>query len=144
MGAQQVTQGVGGEQGHIAVGDDDRARQVGRQGRQPALDGPAGAFDLVLVGDEAVRVARFDVRGHPVAFVADNDLQVERVDPAGGSDRVVDQAASADHVQDLGRRRLHPGALACGEDDDRCRARVGHIERSYPPLGPRADSGRTW
>ena len=60
MGAQQVTQGVGGEQGHIAVGDDDGARQVGRQGRQSALDGPAGAFDLVLVGDEAVRVARFE------------------------------------------------------------------------------------
>ena len=41
--------------GHVAVGHQDRAVEVVRQPVEGTLDGPAGARDLVLVGDEDVR-----------------------------------------------------------------------------------------
>ena len=47
---------VAGEQRHVAVGDEDGAAQLGGQGEQAALDGPAGALDVVLVGDDQVGV----------------------------------------------------------------------------------------
>ena len=131
MGGQHLAQGLGGEQWDVAVGDDDGAGEVGRQRGETALDGAAGALDLVLIGDEAVGVALGDVGSDEVTFVPHDDLEVDGVDASGCRDRMVDQAAPTDGVQDLRHRRLHPGALARGEDDDCCRARWRHVERSY-------------
>ena len=88
----QLTQGGGGQQRHIAVGDEDGAVEVGRQRLQAAFDGAAGALDLVLVGDQTVGVALGDVGGDPVALMTDDDLQIRGVDSPGRGDRMVHEA----------------------------------------------------
>ena len=55
VGGNQLGQGASGQEGHIAVGDDDGAAHgldsfIERL--EAALDGAAGAGDLVLVGDD--------------------------------------------------------------------------------------------
>jgi len=57
------------------------------------------------------------------ALVADNRKQVVRVDCGCGVQGVRQQGAAADGVQHLGGGGLHPGSGACGEHDDRRRAR---------------------
>ena len=83
MGGQHLAQGLGGEQWDVAVGDDDGAGQLGGKGSQAALDGAAGALDLVLIGDEAVGVALGDVGSDEVTFVPHDDLKVDGVDASG-------------------------------------------------------------
>ena len=110
---------LAGEQRHVAVGHQDRAaRGPLGQGVEGALGGAAGALDVVLVGDDGLRVDLGDVGGDQVALVPDDDGEVLGADGAGRGDRVAQQGPAPDPVQDLGGRGLHPGALTCGEDDD--------------------------
>ena len=65
------------EQRHVAVGDDDGAVEAGGQRLEGALDGAAGALDVVLVGDDGRRGRRSrDVLGDAVALVAHDDGEV--------------------------------------------------------------------
>jgi hypothetical protein len=93
-----------------------------------ALGGPAGALDLVLVGDDGSRIDLSDVCSHEITSVPDHDGQVLGIDPPSGGDRMAEQRAPPDRVQDLGGGRLHPGALTCGEDYDSGRAGRGHAD----------------
>ena len=74
----ELDEGVAGEQRHVAVGDEHGAAQVGGQGHQAALDGPAGALDVVLVGDDEVGVERGAHGDDPVALVAHDDARRAR------------------------------------------------------------------
>ncbi len=119
-------QGRARQQGHVAVRDEDGAVEVGGQDVERALDGPSGALDVVLVGDDGLGVDLGDVGGDQVTLVPDHDRQVLGLGLTGRGDRVADQRAAGDAVQHLGGCGLHPGALASGEDDDGGQAGVAH------------------
>ncbi len=112
--------------GTSPVRDEHGAAQLGGQGEQAALDGAAGALDLVLVGEDEVGVDRGAHGDHPVAVVAHDHADVLGPGGARGADRVADEGDPADGVQDLGSRGLHPGALTGSEDDDGGRAGGAH------------------
>ena len=77
-------------------------------------DGPGRRRDLSEVGDDV---------GAPVPDDHDRAVGAQRL---GGSQYMPEKAAAGETVQHLGRRgRLHAGALAGGEDDDRT-GRIGH------------------
>jgi hypothetical protein len=75
-------------------------------------------FTVVLVGDHAVGVALADVRGDAIALVTHDDRQMHGVEAPRRGDRVAEQGATPDGVQHLGEVGLHPGAFACGQNDD--------------------------
>ncbi len=127
---EQDAQRLRGEQGHVAVRHEHGALQVGGEGRQAALDRPAGALDLVLVGDDRVGVDVGDVLGDAVALVPDDDREVCRVHASRRGDRVAEQGPPADGVQHLRLGRAHAHPLARGEDDDGGRAGIGHARES--------------
>ena len=54
-----------------------------RQRRQPALGGPAGAGDVVLVDDQRLRIELSDVGRDPVPVLPDDDDEVLRLGAAG-------------------------------------------------------------
>ncbi|GLV52642.1 hypothetical protein TBS_32060 [Thermobispora bispora] len=70
--------------------------------------------------------------------VADDDDQPFGVECAGCGEHVIDERAPTDLVEDFGGLRLHPGALACGEDEDGGRALHTH---SLSSLGIAAGDG---
>ena len=135
-------QGLGGEQRDVAVGHDDGAGQVGQLGER-ALHGVTGAALLVLHRRTHLGGDLAEVGDHLVAAVADDDNEMFGVERFGRLDRVADQASSADGVQHLGDRRLHPGALARGEDHHGGRAGGAHAgallggTSAGGPTGPR-------
>ena len=57
MGGDEVGQGVGIEQGHVAGGDDDGALEVGRQCGQPAADRMSGS-ELPILDRDIDRAAQ--------------------------------------------------------------------------------------
>jgi hypothetical protein len=99
----QAGQGLGTEQGHVAVRHQDRAGRLGDR-LERALDRPAGAWDVVLVHDEHTGVDGADLGGDQVPAVADDDHELLRRDPSRGSDGMPDQAAATDPVENLGSR----------------------------------------
>jgi hypothetical protein len=123
---RELDEGVAGEQRNVAVRDEDRARQVCRQRLEAALDGAAGALDVVLVGDDEPGIQGGALLDDAVALVADHHADVLGPGLPGGPDRVADQRQATDAVQNLGCRGLHPGALTRGEDDDSSRAGGAH------------------
>jgi hypothetical protein len=58
MAVEEFAEGVAGQQGDIAICHQDRAGQVAGEVLEGAFGGPAGALDLVLVGDERPRDRR--------------------------------------------------------------------------------------
>ena len=92
---------VSPEQRHVA-GDEHGAAEPGRQRVQAALDGAAGALDVVLVGDDEARVEGGAHLDDAVALVADDDLHVVGTRGAGRADGVADEREATDVVQDLG------------------------------------------
>ena len=55
---------------------------------------------------------------HLVGAVADDQRDARRLQCRGGPDHALDDRQAANLVQDLGQLRLHPGALAGGQDND--------------------------
>jgi hypothetical protein len=62
--------------------------------------------------------------------VTDHDGEMLGINPSCRDNRVAKKSATTDRVQDLGYGRLHPGAFACGEDDDGGRAGCSHAMSS--------------
>ena len=124
-------EGLALQQRDVAHRHEDGARQVGGEGVEAALGGPARPLDLVLVGDGARGVDRGDVLGDAVTLVADDDGDVLGARGAGRGDGVPDERAAADGVHHLRERRAHPGALARGEDDDGGRTGVAHVHAPW-------------
>ena len=141
VGLEQAAEGLGGEQRDVAVGDEHRAGEVGGQRVEAALDGPAGAGHLVLVGDDDVGVELGHVLGDPVALGAHDDDEVVRMGPPGRRHGVLEEGTAADRVQDLGEPGPHPRALTGGEDHDGGRTKGAH-RGGTPRAGGRTAHGR--
>jgi hypothetical protein len=114
-GAQQRAVGEGHH--HVAV-------EVG-QGLAGGQHGVAGALGRVLQHGRALAQTLAGMLADLRAVGADHDDDALAVQGLGGVDGVVQQGPAADPVQHLGRRRLHPRALAGGQDDGRAPARTG-------------------
>ncbi len=117
----QPSQGLGAQQRHIPVGDDDRPGE--RAGPvERALHGVPGAELLGLqcrgqrhsgeVGGSGQEVL------HLLAAVADDGDHLPRTERGGGADGVPEQRPAGQRVQHLRDRRAHAGALPGGEHDD--------------------------
>ncbi len=107
-----------GEQRDVAVGDNDgsaqRTLRIERvEGLQCGFDRAAGARHVVLVHDQGFRIEGGDVGGHKVAFVPDHEGKLAGGDAAGRMERVADQGAAADLMENLWRTGFHPGTGPC-------------------------------
>ena len=145
----EATEGVGVEEGHVAVDDEHLTGEVGRQRRDGELHRAACAGHLVLIDDHALGHVDSDDAGDPVALVTHDADHVRGLELAGGGEHVRDDRHAAQRMQQLRQRRLHAGALAGGEDDDG-ELRIGHgspwmlLERAPPPglePGPNSSKG---
>src|SRR5450830_1032944 len=96
------------------------------QDAQGALHGPPGPRYVVLVRDEYLRVERERVLGDPVAPVPHHDGDPLRIDLACRDERMAQQGSDLQRVEDLRCLGTHPGARACGKDDDGGGARCAH------------------
>ncbi len=151
MRSHEGAQRLGAEERHVAVRDDDRAGEARRKGLERALHGATRALDLVLVGDEHVRVMLEHVLGDPVAVVPHDDHEVLGTDPPRRPQGVSHEGAPSDRVQHLGDRGLHACALTSGEDDHGCGPRFAHGRSSFgsdavgrrPRPGPRSEGRRS-
>ena len=133
-------QGVAVQQGHVAVGDDDGAASSAGQRRRArtrtACPVPCCCSWTTVgaLGATSARWAATWSRPCPTTTTRWSGSSA-RAAPTAWSE----QAAAADLVQDLRGRRLHPGALAGGEDDHGGRS-VGAHAGSAP--GGEAAGGR--
>jgi hypothetical protein len=108
------------QQRGVARDDDDHAVLIGGHGAERDPHGVPGAPLLVLHDRRRGRRGRGEVLADSIAMVADHHHGVPGVQGVGGGEHVAEQRSSGETVQHLRRRgRLHPGALAGGEDDDR-------------------------
>ena len=121
---------LGGQQRHIAVGDDDGSGEVLGQLGQRAFGGASGARNFVLVGDEQGPLGGHgkgvEVGDELIALVADDDDEMFRRGSGRCCDGVMKQGASADGMHHLGKSRLHSSALARCQDDDGGRMSLRH------------------
>ena len=148
MLGQELLERGGVQQRDVTTGDDDGPVQVLGQGGQPAGDGPPGAGHLVLVGRDGVGGDLGEVGDDGVALVTHNDDEVLGLEPPGRGNGVVQQAATADPVQDLGGDRSHTSSLACGHNDDSGGCGGGHVSSSHRfvpelPTDPAGDRTKT-
>ncbi len=118
VGLGQRDERLAAQQRDVAVGDEDGPGEVRGQGVEATLGGPAGALDLVLVGDDDPVVEGLAEGDDLVAPVPDDDGDVLGAGVPPGPDGVAEERSPADAVEDLRRRGLHPRPLARGEDDD--------------------------
>ena len=124
----QRSQRLTGEQRDVAVGHDDDPADLG-QVAQGAVHGVTGAALLVLHDCGSLGRDLGQMCLDLVPPVAHDDDEVVGTERSRGNHGVVDQAAAADGVQDLGDRRLHPGPLAGGEDDHGGRSGGAHARK---------------
>ncbi len=95
----------------------------------------AGA-QLLGLQDEA-EVVCGEALTHEVGPMADDHVNALGLQRTGAVDDVPEHGFAGNRVENLGQRRAHAGALACGEDDDI----EGH-ERTLPSLWITGDAGK--
>src|SRR5699024_7474143 len=117
VAGHQAAQGLGVQQRHVTIGDQDRAGG-GRDLVEAALDGASGAGDLVLVGDGDLGRVIGQVLGDPLALVPQHHHQLGGAGPLGGGRRLDQQLPSSDGVEDLGGAGLHACPGGGGQYDD--------------------------
>ena len=83
------------------------------EGIQGGFDGAAGAGHVVLVNDQGLRIEGGDVGGDEVAFMPDHEGQLVGVDTARRVERVADQGAAADLMENFWGTGFHPGTGPC-------------------------------
>ena len=127
MGGRKLAQRVAGQQRGISHRDEDGAGEVVGERREPALDGAAGAGDLVLVGDDGHRILDADVLGHEVALMAYDDDEMGGLGRAGRDERMTEQGSSGQGMQHFRGRGLHPRAAPRRQHDDRCGTVCCHV-----------------
>ena len=140
VGGDQLGQGLRGEEGDVAVGDDDGAGDgldslIERL--QAALNRATGAGDLVLIGDNRAGQDALDFGGDDVALVTHDGNQVLRVEAMGSAQGVSDHGQARQGVNDLRESGFHARSLTCGQDDD------GGGARHVPPRGLRSHRDRS-
>jgi len=136
----------GGQQRHVAVGDEHGTGDAAGQRGEPALHRVAGAQPLLLHGDGdragQLVAERGDGLLHLLAAVPEHHDEVLGIELGDRVHRVTEQAASPDRVEDLGYGRAHPGALARGEDERGAGPRrVGHPDQTPWFDGASAERG---
>ena len=104
------------QQGNIAVGDHHVPVEPGKR-RLGRPHGVAGAQRRVLDRDAGWAQPRLDMGPDLWGVVAHHHHDALAAQRLGRIDGVIQHGAMADAVQHLGQRRLHPRALACGQDD---------------------------
>ena len=105
VGGDQIGQGVRRQEGDVAVGDDDGAGDGLDgliEGLEAALDGAAGAGNLVLVGDDGAGQHALNLGGDDVALVTHDGDQVLGIEAVGGAQGVSDHGQARQGVNDLG------------------------------------------
>ena len=108
---------VGGlQQRHVAIGDDHLTGEA-LQRRLGAAHGVAGADGRVLHRDRGLAQPLHHMGPDLGRVIADHDDDPLAAERLGGVDGVIQHGAAADRVQHLGQGRLHPRALAGGEND---------------------------
>ena len=117
MGLDELVERGPGEQGDVAVGDDDGARRRGVESLERDLHGVARAPLLGLHDLDDGRVDRRDRRGDLVAAVTDHGDRAGGPERRDRAERVSDERAAGDLVEHLGQVGPHPGASARGEHD---------------------------
>ena len=120
MATDQIGQRVGVQQRDVPRGDDDGAREVVGQCRQPAGGGVPGAKLLLLDrdADGATDVVGQldDRRGDAVTIVAKHDDKVLRSDLGRRIQGVRQHTAPGQRVQHLWGVRAHAAAPSGGQD----------------------------
>ena len=113
-GVDHAAEGLDAEQGGVAVEDDDDVRAVD-EGVAGLEDGVAGPKLLGLHDDfDAVAGRCRDLIG----VVADDEGRRGRAELAAKLDDLADHREPGDRMDELRQTRLHPRALAGGEDHD--------------------------
>ena len=113
-GVDHAAEGLDAEQGGVAVEDDDDVRALG-EGVACLEDGVAGPELLGLHDDfDAVAGRCRDLIG----VVTDDEGRRGRAELATKLDDLADHREPGDRVDELRQTRLHPRALASGEDHD--------------------------
>jgi len=105
MGGDQLGQGVRGQKGNVAVGDDDGAGDGFDgviEGLEATLDGAAGAGNLILVGDDGGGTYARDFCGDNLALVAHDGDQMLGVEAVSSAQSVSDHGQARQGVNDLG------------------------------------------
>ncbi len=121
----QRGQRLGPEQGHIAVGHHhDAGHDAERFGDH--ADRVAGAGQSLLHDHAHAGRMPGGFGADLFPAVASHDDDALRVKLPRRSQRVPEHAATAQGMQHFRDPRFHPGALACGKDDDSDRARFAH------------------
>ena len=105
---------LGAQQRGVSVQDQHLAGEPG-EGGQGLLRGVARPATLALYDEvSAPAEALLDLLG----VAPDHDHQVLRIQRLGDGERVAQHGTATDLVKDLVEVGAHPGALACGQDDD--------------------------
>ncbi len=118
-----------GQQGHVAVEDQDRV--VGRHLPQTAQADPGRVPGTQLLGlhhrHHVTREMGIDV----LRPVTDDHHRGRRAQGSHRLENPSDQGPAGRNMRHLGEIRLHPLALAGGEDDDMDRQQTPHIASSW-------------
>ena len=104
MGGDQLGQGVRRQERNIAVGDDNCARRGGDCGvesLEAALDGAAGAGNLILVGDDGSGTDARDFCGDNLALVAHDGDQMLGVEAVSSAQSVSDHGQASEGMHNL-------------------------------------------
>ena len=143
VGIEQGAERGGADERHVAVEDEDVAREAG-EGRRGARDRVAGPALLRLEDDAEVphpRSAQLGYRGaHSVRLVPDHQRDPLGLERHQGGEHVADEGAARELVQYLGAPGAHALAQAGGQDDraERTGNRHGRAAiTSLPALQPR-------
>ena len=129
--ADQVAQGGGLQQGYVAVRHQDGAADLGDRVER-ALDGPAGAGDVVLVDHDRARVEGLDLGGDLVPTVPDDDHEL--VPGRRRGRRPSRGRAGCDHRSDAGPSESPTSCGCLRQRRGRRRPRAGGRSRgaAYP------------
>ena len=111
---QQAAQARSGDQRHIAI-EHQHLGPVGHVG-QRLLHGMARAQPLGLLGPQQVGLA-FERRAHLVTAMAMDDMDGPGLQLPRRGDHMGQHRPAGHFLQHLGQGRVHPLALAGGEDD---------------------------
>ena len=115
----------GPEQRHVAVGHDHDARHDAESlGYHP--DRVAGAGQPFLHDHAYAGHLPGGLGADLVPAVAGDDDEALWIELGRRRERMPEHAATAQRMQHLRNPRVHPGALACGKDNDSDRARFAH------------------
>lgn len=109
MESNQFTQGLGAQQGDVAVGHQNGTGNgfLSIQSVQTDLNSAAGTGNLILVNDGYFRIESQNVLSNLIALVAHHNSKTLRIQIAGSGDSVLHHGTTTNTVHNLGGSGLH-------------------------------------